>query len=162
MVVLERSSNVFGKQDKLTLVKAFPFLLQPPPPPPPVPPQRSSAILPLLLVLFFPFTGAMAETEKVDDKKRTFEFDDVFEHIPSFGRYQRILYFSVNLLVFAVTNQFSALVFAFGTPGFHCVTPNITCAAKKCCDGCTSYVFDGPFRSTVSEVRTRAVNQLRS
>jgi len=93
----------------------------------------------------------MAEDSKSDDKKHTFEFDDVFEHVPSFGRYQRILYFCFHFLVFTVTNQFSALVFAFGTPGFHCVTPNVTCAAKKCCDGCTSYVFDGPFQSTISE-----------
>ncbi|KAL9982534.1 hypothetical protein ACROYT_G004588 [Oculina patagonica] len=50
-----------------------------------------------------------------------------------------------------MANQFSLLVFGFGTPGFHCVTPNVTCDAKKCCDGCTSYEFDGPFHSTVSE-----------
>lgn len=84
-------------------------------------------------------------------KTRNFEFDDVFEHLPSFGTYQRILFFGLNCLVFAVTNQFSLLVFAFGTPGFHCVTPNVTCPAKKCCAECTSYEFDGPFHSTVTE-----------
>ncbi|KAK3736529.1 hypothetical protein QZH41_015145 [Actinostola sp. cb2023] len=47
--------------------------------------------------------------------------------------------------------QFEALVFAVGTPGFHCVTANVTCPSKQCCDECTSYVFDGPFTSAVSE-----------
>ena len=102
---------------------------------------------------FLLFLGTMSKTEKsADDEKRTFEFDDVFQHIPSLGRYQGILFFCTSLLVYVITNQFSALVFAFGTPGFHCDTPNVTCAPKKCCDGCTSYVFDGPFQSTVSEV----------
>ncbi|KAJ7377061.1 hypothetical protein OS493_031019 [Desmophyllum pertusum] len=93
---------------------------------------------------------AMAENEnskptsELDDKKRTFEFDDIFEHVSSFGRYQKLLYFCTCLIVFPITNQFSLLVFGFGTPGFHCVTPNVTCDPKKCCDGCTSYEFDGP------------------
>ena len=94
----------------------------------------------------------MAESSKSGKEKSTHEFDDVFDLVPSFGRRQRILFFGFNVLVFVIVNQFSALVFAFGTPGFHCVTPNVTCAAKKCCDGCTLYSFDGPFHSTVSEV----------
>ncbi|KAL9982536.1 hypothetical protein ACROYT_G004590 [Oculina patagonica] len=93
----------------------------------------------------------MAESAKSEDKKRTFEFDDIFEHVSSFGRYQKILYFCMSLISFPLTSQFSLLVFGFGTPGFHCVTPNVTCDIKKCCDGCTSYEFDGPFHSTVSE-----------
>jgi hypothetical protein len=80
------------------------------------------------------------------------EFDDVFHHVHSFGRCQKVLFICMNLLVFPVTSQFVALVFAFGAPGFHCVTTNVTCPPKKCCDECTSYVFDGPFNSTVTEV----------
>ena len=94
----------------------------------------------------------MADSAETDDKKRTFEFDDIFEHVSSFGKYQKIVFFCTGLLAFPIQNQFSLLVFAFGTPGFHCVTPNVTCEAKKCCDRCMSYVFDGPFLSTVSEV----------
>ena len=101
---------------------------------------------------FVSTSGVMAESTKAKDENRTFVFDDIFEHVASFGKYQRILYFCTLLMVFPITNQFPLLVFGFGTPGFHCVTPNVTCEAKKCCDECTSYVFDGPFHSTVSEV----------
>ncbi|XP_074612948.1 organic cation transporter protein-like isoform X2 [Acropora palmata] len=94
----------------------------------------------------------MSEADRANGKKDNTDFDGVFEHISSFGRRQRILFFGLNtILVFAVTNQFSLLVFAFGTPGFHCVTPNLTCEEKKCCEGCKVYEFDGPYHSTVSE-----------
>jgi len=98
----------------------------------------------------------MAENEREKltskDEKRSFEFDDIFEHVASFGRYQILwLVFVGFVLIFPVTVQFTLLAFANGTPNFHCVTPNITCETKKCCDGCTSYEFDGPFQSTVSE-----------
>ncbi|XP_031559098.1 organic cation transporter protein-like isoform X2 [Actinia tenebrosa] len=79
------------------------------------------------------------------------EFDEVFEHVNSFGRHQWILFVCFNLLVFPVSSQFSALVFAFSAPAFHCTTANVTCPVKKCCDKCTSYAFDGPFHSSVSE-----------
>ncbi|XP_067038000.1 organic cation transporter protein-like isoform X2 [Acropora muricata] len=93
-------------------------------------------------------TGKMSNSGKNDN----FDFDGVFEHVSSFGRFQRILFFGLNtILVFTVTCQFSLLVFAFGNPGFHCVTPNVTCDAKKCCGDCKAYEFNGPFHSTVSE-----------
>ena len=95
------------------------------------------------------------ESEKLTskDEKHSFEFDDIFEHVASFGRYQILwLVFIGFVLIFPVTTQFTLLAFANGTPNFHCVTPNITCETKKCCDGCTSYEFDGLFQSTVSEV----------
>jgi len=94
----------------------------------------------------------MAKSAESKGERRCYEFDDIFEDVSSFGRYQKILFFCTCLMVFPVANQFSLLVFGFGTPGFHCVTPNVTCDPKKCCDGCTSYEFDGPFHSTVSEV----------
>ena len=100
-----------------------------------------------------PNLGTMSDADKANGEKDNIDFDGVFEHISSFGRLQRILFFGLNaILVFAVTNQFSLLVFAFGTPGFHCVTPNVTCEEKKCCDNCKVYEFDGPYHSTVSEV----------
>ncbi|KAK2572583.1 Organic cation/carnitine transporter 4 [Acropora cervicornis] len=75
------------------------------------------------------------------------------------GQFQRILFFGLNtILVFTVTCQFSLLVFAFGNPGFHCVTPNVTCDAKKCCDDCKAYEFNGPFHSTVSELLSGVVS----
>lgn len=80
------------------------------------------------------------------------EFDDVFDHVKSFGRYQVTLYVLLSFYTFPITSQFVLLVFATGTPGFHCVTSNVTCPKKQCCEGCTSYVFDGPFNSVVSEV----------
>ncbi|KAK3731646.1 hypothetical protein QZH41_019765 [Actinostola sp. cb2023] len=82
---------------------------------------------------------------------QTHEFDDIFLHLKSFGRYQMTVFFSLHLLIVPIAMQFDALVFAFSTPGFHCVTANVTCPPKKCCDDCTAYVFDGPFHSTVSE-----------
>ena len=96
----------------------------------------------------------MKKSLKSEGNKPSYEFDDIFEHVPSFGKYQKILFFCTCLMVFPITNQFSLLVFGFGTPAFHCVTSNVTCDPKKCCDGCTSYEFDGPFHSTVSEVST--------
>ena len=96
----------------------------------------------------------MKKSLKSEGNKPSYEFDDIFEHVPSFGKYQKILFFCICLMVFPITNQFSLLVFGFGTPAFHCVTSNVTCDPKKCCDGCTSYEFDGPFHSTVSEVST--------
>ena len=95
----------------------------------------------------------MADSSVTEEKSRSFEFDDIFEHVSSFGKYQKILYFCTLLLVFPVTNQFSLLVFGFGIPKFQCVTPNVTCEARKCCDGCHAYEFIGPLQSTVSEVR---------
>ncbi|KAK3753623.1 hypothetical protein QZH41_014730, partial [Actinostola sp. cb2023] len=85
-------------------------------------------------------------------KGRTHEFDDIFLHLKSFGRYQMSVFFPLHLLIVPIAMQFDALVFAFSTPGFHCVTANVTCPAKKCCEDCTTYVFDGPFHSTVSEL----------
>jgi len=94
----------------------------------------------------------MDESISTKSERRTSEFDDIFKHVSPFGKYQKTLYFTSYLIVFPLVSQFFLLVFGFGTPGFHCVTPNVTCDPKKCCDGCTSYEFDGPFHSTVSEV----------
>jgi len=80
------------------------------------------------------------------------EYDEVFNHVKSFGGYQLVMYLLMNVMVFPITTQFTGLLFATGTPAFHCVTPNVTCTNTQCCDGCTSYKFDGPFTSTVSEV----------
>lgn len=82
------------------------------------------------------------------------EFDDVFRHVKSFGRYQVIVYLSINLLVFSLTSQFGAIVFALSSPGFYCSNTkgNATCEPNKCCDECTSYVFDDTFTSSVSQV----------
>ena len=102
--------------------------------------------------LFILFQNNMADSSAAEKKRRSFEFDDIFEHVSSFGKYQKILYFCTLLFVFPVTNQFSLLVFGFGTPKFQCVTPNVTCEARKCCDGCHAYEFMGPLQSTVSEV----------
>ena len=94
----------------------------------------------------------MAESVSSKKGKGTTEFDDIFKHVAPFGKYQKVLYFSSYLLTFPLISQFFLLVFGFGTPDFHCLTPNVTCDPKQCCDGCTSYEFDGPFHSTVSEV----------
>ncbi|XP_020914741.1 organic cation transporter protein isoform X2 [Exaiptasia diaphana] len=91
----------------------------------------------------------MVDNRRTENSGR--EYDDVFDHVKSFGRYQVILYVLVSLYIFPITSQFAMLIFATGTPGFHCVTSNVTCPKKQCCDGCTSYVFDGPFDSVVSE-----------
>ena len=92
----------------------------------------------------------MADRSKDHEKKR--EFDDIFQYLNSFGTYQKIVFFAIHLMIFPVAMQFDALVFGFSTPHFHCVTPNVTCADKKCCSDCKEYTFDGPFHSTVSEV----------
>ncbi|XP_048583116.1 organic cation transporter protein isoform X2 [Nematostella vectensis] len=79
------------------------------------------------------------------------EYDDVFKEVPQFGRYQLCLYLGTTLLIIPMGLQFALLVFAAGTPKFHCADANSTCIPNKCCDNCTRYSFDGPFTSTVSE-----------
>ncbi|XP_048582191.1 organic cation transporter protein [Nematostella vectensis] len=78
-------------------------------------------------------------------------FDDIFAHVRSFGSYQRTLWVVFYFLMFPVCGQFVSVVFAFGTPRFHCATPNLTCSPNTCCNNCTEYEFDGPMRTTVSE-----------
>ncbi|XP_031557355.1 organic cation transporter protein-like [Actinia tenebrosa] len=81
------------------------------------------------------------------------EFDNVFRHVKSFGRYQVIGYLSINLLIFSLSSQWGGIVFALSSPGFHCAntTGNTTCEPNVCCDECTSYVFDGTFTSSVTK-----------
>ena len=81
-------------------------------------------------------------------------FDDILRYVGEFGLWQKFLYFSSCFLVIVPSAlQIASLVFATGTPKFHCVTPNVTCKESKCCENCTSYVFDDSFTSTVTEVR---------
>ncbi|XP_031570056.1 organic cation transporter protein-like [Actinia tenebrosa] len=79
------------------------------------------------------------------------EFDDVFQLVNSFGRYQKAVYFGSCILVLLMAFPFGMLVFGFAAPSFQCNTPNITCPQKTCCDNCTSYSFDKAFTSTVTE-----------
>ncbi|XP_048582506.1 organic cation transporter protein isoform X2 [Nematostella vectensis] len=92
----------------------------------------------------------MAKTQRRTDEA-TIEYERVFGHVASFGTYQKALYCAVNFLVLPISLQFGNLLFSFGAPAFHCVTPNITCPTKKCCANCTAYTFDGPFTSIVNE-----------
>ncbi|XP_031557646.1 organic cation transporter-like protein [Actinia tenebrosa] len=86
------------------------------------------------------------------NKKKRYEFDEVFQLVRTMGPYQIILYFGVCMLQFPMAFQFGQSIFALGTPKFHCSDGNSTwCEANKCCNNCTNYVFDGPFTSTVSE-----------
>ena len=95
----------------------------------------------------------MSGTQHSDaNKRKSPKFNDVFQWVQSFGCYQKLLYSGVNLILIPVSLQFMLLVFGMGTPKFHCTTPNSTCPASKCCENCTSYEFDGPFKSAVSEV----------
>ncbi|EDO40054.1 predicted protein, partial [Nematostella vectensis] len=87
----------------------------------------------------------------MDRKEGLREFDDVFHHIRSFSLYQRLVYFGSYCIIIPIMLQFMLLVFAMGTPQFHCDVTNTTCPPNTCCENCTSYSFDGPFTSTVSE-----------
>ena len=81
-------------------------------------------------------------------------FDDVLRYVGEFGLWQKFLYFSSCFLIIVPSAlQIASLVFATGTPKFHCVTPNVTCDENKCCDDCINYMFDESFTSTVTEVR---------
>lgn len=96
------------------------------------------------------FTGF--KMRKTSEKKKA-EFDDVFSHVQEFGCYQKVVYFGSCLLILPIGWQIASLVFAMGSPNFHCSSgDNSTCPPNKCCDNCTSYTFDGPFTSIVSEV----------
>lgn len=96
------------------------------------------------------------ECTKADSMKRDKVYDDVFHHIPSFGNYQKVVYFGTSVLNLLLGPQFGLLVFAMGSPRFQCATPNVTCDVNKCCSNCTSYEFlDGQFTSIVTEVRYR-------
>ena len=81
-------------------------------------------------------------------------FEDILRYVGEFGLWQKFLYFSsCFLIIVSSAIQIASLVFATGTPKFHCVTPNVTCDENKCCAECTSYAFDQSFTSTVTEVR---------
>lgn len=81
-------------------------------------------------------------------------FDDILRYVGEFGLWQKFLYFSSCFSVIVSSAiQIASLVFATGTPKFHCLTPNVTCDENKCCAECTSYAFDQSFTSTVTEVR---------
>ena len=85
-------------------------------------------------------------------------YDDILTSISSFGFWQIVLYVATcSLVILPSTLQVIGLVFFAGTPRFHCVTPNVTCEENKCCTNCTEYVFDGPFTSSVSEVRHNVI-----
>ena len=87
-------------------------------------------------------------------KEKTVNFDEILTSISAFGRWQIFLYVATcSLVIIPSTLQVIGIVFFSGTPRFHCVTPNVTCEDSKCCPNCTEYVFDGPFTSSVSEVR---------
>lgn len=82
----------------------------------------------------------------------THRIDDILRYVGEFGLWQKFLYFSSCFLVIVPSAiQIASLVFATGTPKFHCVTPNVTCEESKCCDNCTTYAFDKSFTSTVTE-----------
>lgn len=99
--------------------------------------------------LFYSYDRMPQESDPV-----TNHFDDVLRYVGEFGLWQKFLYFSSCFLVIVPSAlQIASLVFATGTPKFHCVTPNVTCKESKCCDDCTNYVFDDSFTSTVTEVR---------
>lgn len=85
------------------------------------------------------------------ESKRT-KFDDVFQHLNSLGCYQHFVYWAYSCLKIPMVFQFSSLIFAYGTPKFECVSPNVTCPINKCCQNCTSYAFDKTFVSAVSQV----------
>ncbi|KXJ07156.1 Organic cation transporter protein [Exaiptasia diaphana] len=93
----------------------------------------------------------MADKEGQAATDEVREYDDIFKYVQSFGRYQKIVLFASCFLVMLCSSQFAALLFVYGTPNFHCEDTNSTCPPNKCCNNCTSYVFDGPFRSVVSE-----------
>ena len=83
----------------------------------------------------------------------THRIDNILRYVGEFGLWQKFLYFSSCFLVIVPSAiQIASLVFATGTPKFHCVTPNVTCEESKCCDNCTTYAFDKSFTSTVTEV----------
>lgn len=91
---------------------------------------------------------------KMPEKKKISTFDDILTSVSSFGYWQILLYLvTCTLVIIPSTLQVIGFVFFAGTPRFHCVTPNVTCEDSKCCENCTEYVFDGPFTSSVSEVR---------
>ena len=94
------------------------------------------------------------------------EFDDILRELGEFGRYQKILYFSTCLMIIPTALQIFILVFATGSPNFHCedfdahnrtvIDANKSAAVEPntCYKHCSSYSFDGPFTSIVSEVTT--------
>ncbi|XP_032239967.1 organic cation transporter protein isoform X4 [Nematostella vectensis] len=79
-------------------------------------------------------------------------FDDVFDHVNQFSRYQALVYHGVSALcIFPMSLPYSNVLWAMGIPEYHCKDANTTCLPNECCDNCTSYAYDGPFFSTASE-----------
>ncbi|KAK3722362.1 hypothetical protein QZH41_013694, partial [Actinostola sp. cb2023] len=83
---------------------------------------------------------------------RYFEYDDIFNHVKSFGSYQQKVAYGTCVMLIGQGLQFGHLVFVTGSPKFKCSTPNVTCGGiNKCCTNCTSYEFDTMFATIVSE-----------
>lgn len=122
------------------------------------------------------FSAELTDMSKAEKKKRgkfyffhrmprqaDQHFDDILLYVGEFGLWQKFLYFSSCFLVIVSSGiQIASLVFATGTPKFHCVTPNVTCDENKCCAECTSYAFDQSFTSTVTEVRIGFISCLNT
>ena len=82
------------------------------------------------------------------------EYDDIFNHVNSFGTYQKKVAYGTCLMLIGQQIQFGHLLFVTGSPKFKCTTPNVTCGGiNKCCTNCTSYEFDTMYTTIVSEVR---------
>ena len=102
---------------------------------------------------FFPFFTQLFDRMAKEKDSETHRIDDILRYVGEFGLWQKFLYFSSCFLVIVPSAiQIASLVFATGTPKFHCVTPNVTCEESKCCDNCTTYAFEKSFTSTVTEV----------
>ena len=89
-----------------------------------------------------------------DDKTRKHvEYDDIYNHVKSFGTYQKKVAYGTCVILIGQGIQFAHLQFVTGSPKFKCSTPNVTCEGiNKCCTNCTSYEFDTMYTTIVSEV----------
>ena len=91
--------------------------------------------------------------EKEDKSRKYSEYTDIYNHVKSFGTYQKKVAYGTCLMLIGQQIQFGHLLFVTGSPKFKCTTPNVTCGGiNKCCTNCTSYEFDTMYTTIVSEV----------
>lgn len=98
------------------------------------------------------------ELSRLNSDKKPVHFDDLITAVGGFGRYTVCLFVFMCILSIPTGAQNLVQVFYGATPEFHCVQPVVayrnrsTCEVNKCCNNCSSYVFEDTLTSAVTEV----------
>jgi hypothetical protein len=79
----------------------------------------------------------MEETQEEDDLKGQVDFDSALEEIGAFGKYQKILYYSVCTPIILTTSLGLSVIFSAAVPKYRCFIPG--------CDNVTEPSYSAAF-----------------